>query len=89
MPYYSEERRKEKLIHPTTNFVFFSCMDLSGGIKVYYPEGMNTPEIVAQETSQFVGWWMANIYEHLNGWTGFSMFKYEFIQWDFSKKPIT
>jgi hypothetical protein len=87
-PVLTEEQRKEQYVHPCFPFIFKSNVDLTDGIIVSLFESIDVTKCKSSELycamAGFVATWTLDIWQHLNGWPGFSCLKYSF-DFDVSK----
>ena len=77
----TKEDRKQSLEHGCNHFRFESNIDLSNGIRVipYGSSKVFSAEDYSKDLMIFMVWWTKNILEDLNGFSGFSNIKFEFV----------
>ena len=85
MSYFTEEERKEHLIHNCEFFQFESCVDLSKGVTIraiHYELDYilkNKPEALASDSVRFGIWWNNNFHKKLNGFSGIDCVKFTLV----------
>ena len=84
MAYLSNEKRKEDFNWQGDYFRFETCYDLSKGVglKALYPNfkcDKKDMELFASDMACFMSYFMQNIYEDLNGFSGFDTVKWVFV----------
>ena len=78
----TKEDRKRPLVHGCDYFKFESNIDLSDGIKVI-PYGsceIFSTEQYSIDLMSFMVWWTNNVFQDLNGFSGMSNIKFEFVR---------
>lgn len=80
----TNEDRKEPLEHGCNHFTFKTCLDLSKPIQVI-PYGTSTKfthQQYSQDLASFMCWWANFVMCDLNGFSGFSHVKFEFVNFE-------
>lgn len=77
----TDEDRKQPLEHGCSYFTFKTCIDLSKPVKVIpFGSGGKMPiDWYSQDLASFICWWTHFVQKDLNGFSGFSHVKFEFV----------
>lgn len=84
MAYMSSQKRKEEFNWQCDHFRFETCYDLSKGVNVKplyknFKGDSKDMELFASDMACFMAYYMQNIYEELNGFSGFDTIKWSFL----------
>jgi hypothetical protein len=78
MSYLTEVERKQRRMDIFNDVTFEYTRDLSGEVLVHLPMEYNE-ESLSKAITMFIGMFMIETYEKLNGFSGFDSVKYNFI----------
>lgn len=79
--FLTDEDRKQPLEHGCEHFTFKSCLDLSKPIQIipYGQRTFFTKDEYSTDLAMFIAWWSQFVLGDLNGFSGFSNVKFEFV----------
>jgi hypothetical protein len=74
--YLTNQDRKKPIDRNGDYFNFYTCIDLSCGVKITSIYGTPNIEQYSKDLASFMVWWGVNVLPHLNGFSGTDTIKY-------------